>query len=74
MPTHAWQCPACHRKIGRIVTGMLRPAELHVTLPGVVVESTRRGHWVIECVCHRPLAFDGRSVHYDIEREVHHRK
>ena len=68
MPTHAWRCSRCKRRIGRIVTHTLRPSELYITLPGVRVQSSSAGHWVITCTCKKRLTFSGRSVHIDDDR------
>lgn len=64
MSTHQWTCLSCKREIGRVATNRHGEDHLYIRLQGVIVESTRNGHWVIECVCHRAKVFHGTAVHY----------
>jgi hypothetical protein len=64
MAKHDLHCPNCDRRIGIVRTKNVGAAELRIELDGVTFESTRRKHIVIECVCRRPLVFEGLSVSY----------
>jgi hypothetical protein len=64
MAKHDLHCPNCDRRIGIVRTKNVGEAELIIELDGVTFESTRRKHIVVECVCRRPLVFEGCGVKY----------